>query len=173
MERQRNRVCPSGQLRSSGGREGVYSKHLYACGLSSRASARRSGQRPVLSPQEKEPCGSSKDAVGRPAETVYLRQQIRQGREPRGSGRRPVLWRWAGSNRRPNKAPEGFLHAYPSFDCRGAAAGRRANGPLSSKSWRAVEESARASFLNDIPDTGDGRREPRRDTRRYGPCPRD
>ena len=44
------------------------------------------------------------------------------------------LWRWAESNRRPNKAPSGFLHAYPAFGCRGPAAGRRANGPLASKS---------------------------------------
>ena len=44
------------------------------------------------------------------------------------------LWRWAESNRRPNKAPEGFLHAYPAFDCRGTAAGGRANVPLASES---------------------------------------
>ena len=43
-------------------------------------------------------------------------------------------WRWAESNRRPNKAPEGFLHAYPAFDCRGTAAGGRANVPLASES---------------------------------------
>ena len=46
----------------------------------------------------------------------------------------PFLWRWAESNRRPNKAPEGFLHAYPAFDCRGTAAGGRANVPLASES---------------------------------------
>ena len=44
------------------------------------------------------------------------------------------LWRWAESNRRPNKAPEGFLHAYPAFDCLGTAAGGRANVPLASES---------------------------------------
>ncbi len=69
------------------------------------------------------------------------------------------LWRWAESNRRPNKAPSGFLHAYPAFGCRGPAAGRRANGPLASKSWGAVEASAPASLLNDTPYTGMGRLE--------------
>ncbi len=44
------------------------------------------------------------------------------------------LWRWAESNRRPNKAPSGFLHAYPAFGCRGPAAGRRAIGLLASES---------------------------------------
>ena len=90
-----------------------------------------------------------------------------------GARRSRFLWRWAESNRRPNKAPSGFLHAYPAFDCRGPAAGKRANGPLASNSWGAVEASTPASFLNDTPCTGEGRREPRRDTRRYGPGPRD
>ena len=48
--------------------------------------------------------------------------------------RDPFSWRWAESNRRPNKAPRGFLHAYPAFDCRGPAAGRRAIGLLASAS---------------------------------------
>ena len=46
----------------------------------------------------------------------------------------PFSWRWAESNRRPNKAPRGFLHAYPAFGCRGPAAGRRAIGLLASAS---------------------------------------
>ena len=35
------------------------------------------------------------------------------------------LWSWRESNPRPNKAPKGFLHAYPSFDCRQLYEGRR------------------------------------------------
>ena len=71
----------------------------------------------------------------------------------------PFSWRWAGSNRRPNKAPDGFLHAYPSFICRRPAAGGRAIGPLASETWGAVEASAPASFLDDTPYTGGGRLE--------------
>ena len=69
------------------------------------------------------------------------------------------LWRWAESNRRPNKAPDGFLRVYPAFDCRRPAAGGRAIGPLASETWGAVEASAPASFLNDTPYTGGGRLE--------------
>ena len=36
------------------------------------------------------------------------------------------MWRWADSNRRPNNAPGGFLHAYPAFGFRTRYAGRRA-----------------------------------------------
>ena len=34
-------------------------------------------------------------------------------------------WRWRESNPRPNTALKGFLHAYPSFDCRRRHEGRR------------------------------------------------
>lgn len=43
------------------------------------------------------------------------------------------LWRWAESNRRPNKVPNSFLHVYSSFGCRPRAAGRRAIHGLSSQ----------------------------------------
>ncbi len=35
------------------------------------------------------------------------------------------LWSWAGSNRRPNKKPKCFLHAYPVIDCREQAGSRQ------------------------------------------------
>ena len=44
------------------------------------------------------------------------------------------LWRWAGSNRRPNIAPKGFLHAYSFSGCRGKAAKGQTTLPLSSES---------------------------------------
>ena len=69
------------------------------------------------------------------------------------------LWRWAESNRRPNKAPDGFLRVYPAFDCRGPAARGRAIGHLASETWGAVEASTPASFLDDTPYTGRGRLE--------------
>lgn len=51
-------------------------------------------------------------------------------------------WRWRDSNPRPNKVPEGFLHAYSSFGFRPWPAERRASRSLSSESWRAVEASS-------------------------------
>ena len=42
-------------------------------------------------------------------------------------------WRWAESNRRPNKVPGSFLHAYPFFGCRPEAAERQATAGLSSE----------------------------------------
>lgn len=43
------------------------------------------------------------------------------------------LWRCRESNSGPNKAPYGFLHAYPAFGCREPSAGGRANGSLASE----------------------------------------
>ena len=76
----------------------------------------------------------------------------RPGAAGDGMGQSPhQKWRWADSNRRPNNAPDSFLHAYSSFVCRKQPAGRRANCILSSKSWRSLKESLRASGLNDTP----------------------
>ena len=77
-----------------------------------------------------------------------IRQFISAKKTDRGQS---FLWRWADSNRRPNKVPEGFLHAYSSFDCRRGPAGRRARPNLSPKSWRGLRESPRAGFLDDTP----------------------
>ena len=61
-------------------------------------------------------------------------------------------WRWAESNRRPNKVPDSFLHAYPAFDCRSAPAGRRASADLSSESLKTTRRSQpSASGLDDTP----------------------
>ena len=67
-------------------------------------------------------------------------------RTKKESRRTLFSWRWADSNRRPNKAPTSFLHAYPPFDCRRRTAGRPAMRSLSSESWRALETSTRAGI---------------------------
>ena len=64
---------------------------------------------------------SARDALGRSVKRLQVDGDI-------GSGIHTEMqeWRWADSNRRPNTAPESFLHAYSSFGCRDRAAGRRA-----------------------------------------------
>ncbi len=44
------------------------------------------------------------------------------------------MWRWADSNRRPNTAPESFLHIYFINYFRGEAANEQVTAPLSFKS---------------------------------------
>ena len=78
---------------------------------------------------------------------------VRFEKMPLRVSERHFQWRWAGSNRRPNIAPDSFLHVYPSFDCRLGPAGWRANLSLSFKSWRSLKESLRASGLNDTPNS--------------------
>ena len=62
------------------------------------------------------------------------------------------LWRWAESNRRPNKATKGFLHAYPSIDCRRKPRGKAPPNPAYPLILdRAQRCRPRAPGLNDTP----------------------
>ncbi len=85
---------------------------------------------------------------------------------PSGYLRGIFLWRWADSNRRPNTAPGGFLHAYFTFDCRPRAADERAILGLSFGAWAVLKESAAASGLDDTPWSEHNRRKVPWDTRR-------
>ena len=67
-----------------------------------------------------------------------LLSYLHEKRQPSGC---LFSWRWAESNRRPNNAPESFLHAYSSFGCRPRPAEGRASRGLSSESWRGLEVS--------------------------------
>ena len=91
---------------------------------------------------------------------------VRFEKMPLRVSERHFQWRWADSNRRPNTAPDSFLHVYSFFVCRLESAGRQAKTSLSFKSWQGLKESPCASGLDDTPYSGHNRPKARRDTRR-------
>ena len=121
---------------------------------------------------EHQPCWGS--LRGPPLSPLGVQGDIRDkpglpGLSPQKKGQSRLslfLWRWADSNRRPNKAPESFLHAYSSNGCRLQTAGRRTICSLSPESWRNLGESFRASGLDDTPGSVHNRPKGRRDIRR-------
>ena len=76
---------------------------------------------------------------------------VRFEKMPLRISERHFQWRWADSNRRPNTAPGGFLHAYPSFVFRLQPAGRRARCSLSAWGWRHSAESVSCRPFEMIP----------------------
>ena len=113
----------------------TFRKYLVSCSLHSSLATK---------PQEqKQPLDKKRHQALAERARVGLKNSQR-GARGLGPGPSKNRWRWADSNRRPNNVPASFLHAYPAFDCRGASAGRRANTPLSSKSFR-IDRSMDAS----------------------------